>query len=278
MNINNLNLPEKVKKYYTDTGIVDLYPPQREAVDKGLLDGENIVAAIPTASGKTLLAELCMLKSIGMGGKCLYIVPLKALASEKYSRFREFESLGIKVGIATGDLDSREEWLGKNDIIIATSEKVDSLLRNESSWMKEINTVVADEVHLLNSVNRGPTLEITLAKLIHLNPGSQIIALSATIGNPEDIAGWLGARLVVSEWRPTDLYEGILLDGLLHIGNIKKDIQDESRDDAVNLVIDTVKDKGQCLVFESSRRNCMGFAKKPVNGSQRYLMNMILFS
>ncbi len=262
MNINNLNLPEKVKKFYTDAGIVDLYPPQREAVGKGLLDGENIVAAIPTASGKTLLAELCMLKSIEEGGKCLYIVPLKALASEKYSRFREFESLGIKVGIATGDLDSREEWLGNNNIIIATSEKADSLLRNETSWMKEINTVVADEVHLLNSVNRGPTLEITLAKLIHLNPVSQIIALSATIGNPEDIAGWLGARLVVSEWRPTDLYEGVLLDGVLHIGNIKKDIPEESRDDAINLVIDTVKDKGQCLVFESSRRNCMGFAKK----------------
>ena len=90
MKIESLNIPDEVKRYYQDSNILELYPPQEEAVEKGLLEGKNLLAAIPTASGKTLLAELTMLKSICAGGKALYIVPLRALASEKFNRFREF--------------------------------------------------------------------------------------------------------------------------------------------------------------------------------------------
>ncbi|MCG7852911.1 MAG: DEAD/DEAH box helicase, partial [Methanosarcinaceae archaeon] len=132
MKLETLDLPENIIRFYTDSGIEELYPPQAEAVEKGLLGNKNILAAIPTASGKTLLAEFAMLKSIASGGKALYIVPLRALASEKYERFKEFAPLGVKVGISTGDFDSRDEWLGINDIIVATSEKTDSLLRNET--------------------------------------------------------------------------------------------------------------------------------------------------
>ncbi|MFI5383777.1 MAG: DEAD/DEAH box helicase, partial [Methanosarcina thermophila] len=99
MKIESLDLPDEVKQFYLDSGILELYPPQAEAVEKGLLEGRNLLAAIPTASGKTLLAELAMLKSILNGGKALYIVPLRALASEKFKRFREFSKLGIRVGI-----------------------------------------------------------------------------------------------------------------------------------------------------------------------------------
>ena len=106
------------------SGIRDLYPPQTACVEKGLLDGKNLLVAIPTASGKTLIAEMAMHRTIAAGGKCLYIVPLKALASEK---FEEFSGKGVRVGISTGDLDRQDENLGKNDIIVATSEKVDSL-------------------------------------------------------------------------------------------------------------------------------------------------------
>ena len=201
MKIKSLDLPENIIQFYLDSGIEELYPPQAEAIEKGLLDNINILAAIPTASGKTLLAELAMLKSIANGGKALYIVPLRALASEKYDRFKEFEPLDIKAGISTGDFESKDEWLGVNDIIVATSEKTDSLLRNETSWMQDITTIVVDEVHLLDSANRGPTLEVTIAKLMKLNPNAQIIALSATLGNAQEVADWLGANLVLSEWR-----------------------------------------------------------------------------
>lgn len=262
MKIKTLDLPENIIQFYLDSGIEELYPPQAEAIEKGLLSNKNILAAIPTASGKTLLAELAMLKSITNGGKALYIVPLRALASEKYDRFREFEPLGIKAGISTGDFESKDEWLGVNDIIVATSEKTDSLLRNETSWMKDITTIVVDEVHLLDSANRGPTLEVTIAKLMKLNPGAQIIALSATVGNAQEVADWLDAELILSEWRPTELREGVFYGDEINFSESQKPIEQTTGDVAVNLVLDTIKDGGQCLVFESSRRNCTGFAKK----------------
>jgi helicase len=271
MKIESLDLPDEVKQFYLNSGILELYPPQAEAVEKGLLEGRNLLAAIPTASGKTLLAELAMLKSIRAGGKALYIVPLRALASEKFRRFREFSELGIKVGISTGDYDLRDEGLGINDIIVATSEKTDSLLRNETAWMQEISVVVADEVHLIDSPDRGPTLEVTLTKLRKMNPSCQILALSATVGNADELAAWLGANLVVSEWRPTELQEGVLFNRTFYCKGKETPIERSTKDEAVNLVLDTLKKGGQCLVFESSRKNCMAFAKKAASAVKKTL-------
>jgi len=271
MKIESLDLPNEVKRFYLDSGILELYPPQAEAVEKGLLEGRNLLAAIPTASGKTLLAELAMLKSILAGGKALYIVPLRALASEKFRRFREFSELGIKVGISTGDYDLRDEGLGLNDIIVATSEKTDSLLRNETTWMQEISVVVADEVHLIDSPDRGPTLEVTLAKLRKMNPSCQILALSATVGNANELAAWLEAELVVSEWRPTELLEGVFFNGTFYCRDREKPVEQSTKDEAINLVLDTLRKGGQCLVFESSRKNCMSFAKKAASTVKKTL-------
>ncbi|WMW22426.1 ATP-dependent DNA helicase [Methanolobus mangrovi] len=270
MKIESLDLPDEVIRFYLDSGIKELYPPQAQTIEKGLLEGNNMLAAIPTASGKTLLAELAMLKAIANGGKALYIVPLRALATEKFERFKSFSSIaikngGLKVGISTGDFESRDEWLGSNDIIVATSEKTDSLLRNETSWMQEITTIVVDEVHLLDSVNRGPTLEVTLTKLMKLNPECQIIALSATVGNAYEVADWLKAKLVLSEWRPTDLHEGVYYGGNINFRSSQKRIDAPTQDDAINILLDTLEDGGQCLVFESSRKNCVAFAKRAGN-------------
>lgn len=272
INIQDLNLANPIKIFYHNSNITELYPPQSDAIKAGLLENKNIVAAIPTASGKTLLAEFVMLKSImneTNPGKALYIVPLRALASEKYERFRSFESIkksserGVSTGIATGDFDSRDDWLGQFDIIVATSEKVDSLLRNRSRWMEEITVVVADEIHLIDSPDRGPTLEIVLAKLRQINPGMQIIALSATIGNADEIAKWLDASLVVSEWRPIILKEGVIFGNAINFSDhSQREIKERSRDAAISLVADTLAEGGQCLIFESSRKNTEGMASR----------------
>ena len=271
MKIESLDIPDEVKHYYKNSSIMELYPPQAEAVEKGLLEGKNLLAAIPTASGKTLLAELTMLKSICAGGKALYIVPLRALASEKFNRFREFSNLGIKVGISTGDYDLRDEKLGANDIIIATSEKTDSLLRNGATWMQEISVIVVDEVHLIDSKDRGPTLEVTLAKLRKINQSCQILALSATVGNANELAAWLNAELVVSEWRPTELLEGVHFNGTFYCKEREKLIEQSTKDEAINLALDTLQEGGQCLIFESSRKNCMAFAKKAASKIKKIL-------
>ncbi|MDM7940239.1 MAG: DEAD/DEAH box helicase, partial [Methanothrix sp.] len=150
-------LPQEAIRLYERRGFKELYPPQADVVERGLLEGKSMLMALATASGKTLLAELAMLKAALDGKRSLYIVPLRALASEKYDSFRKFKELGIAVGISTGDLDKRDERLGKNHIIVATSEKADSLMRNGAAWVKDLGVLVVDEIHLLNDAGRGPT-------------------------------------------------------------------------------------------------------------------------
>ena len=260
MKIAALNLPEYLKTRYLENGITELYPPQADCVRAGMFEGKNLLVSIPTASGKTLVAEMAMHHSIAAGGKCLYIVPLKALASEKYE---EFSNKGVRIGIATGDFDRRDDMLGRNDIIVATSEKVDSLLRNNAHWIPKITLLVVDEVHLIGSEGRGPTLEMVIAKMRYRNPDMQIIGLSATIGNPERLAGWLDAALVTSSWRPVDLRQGVFCEDEIHFRESKRPVKAVSKNyDDLNLCLDTIAEGGQCLVFVSSRRNAEAFAKR----------------
>ena len=254
-------LPQDVIRQYQERGIKELYPPQAEAVERGLLDGSNMLLSIPTAAGKTLLAELAMLKAAFQGKKSLYIVPLRALATEKYETFRRFKDLGISVGISTGDFDRKDERLGKNQIIIATSEKADSLMRNGAAWIGDISVLVVDEIHLLNDPNRGPTLEMTITKLRKLNPCMQIIGLSATVANGLELANWLDAELVTSEWRPISLKEGVICNGKLVFPDSEGALSG-GKDEALALVRDTLSQNAQILIFESSRRNAEATAAK----------------
>ncbi len=259
MKIDSLPLPISLRTKYSALGITELYPPQAECVDAGLFDRKNLLVAIPTASGKTLVAEMAMQKEIADGGKCLYIVPLKALAAEKYE---DFSGKEVKVGIATGDPDQRDEYLGRYDIIVATSEKTDSLLRNRSEWLKRVSLLVVDEIHLIGDPSRGATLEMVIAKLRYQNPAMQIIGLSATMGNPEELAKWLNANLITSEWRPVDLREGVYHNGAIHFHGAERIVPTQKKDDDLNLLLDTVGEGGQCLVFVSSRRSAEAYAKR----------------
>ena len=263
----DLPLPQALVDAYAKRGITELYPPQAECVKKGLLDGKNLLISIPTASGKTLVAEMAMHRQISAQGKCLYIVPLKALASEK---FEEFQNKGVKVGIATGDLDKRDEYLGKNDIIITTSEKADSLLRNNARWMELVTCLVIDEAHLIDSEDRGATLEMVITKLRYLNKNMQIIALTATIGNPRTFAGWLDAEHVSSDWRPVILKEGVFYANTIYFEEDDREIEMPAKEEDTNLCLDCIKEGGQCLVFVNSRRNAEGFAKRMAKALEKY--------
>lgn len=273
-------LPQEVIEFYKEKGICELYPPQAEAVERGLMDRKNMVVAVPTAAGKTMLAELAMIKAALEGKRSLYIVPLRALASEKYESFRDFRRFGIKVGISTGDFDRKEERLGKNQIIIATSEKADSLIRNDVGWIRDLAVLVADEIHLLNSANRGPTLEITITKLKRLNPKMQVLGLSATIANSHELADWLDAEMVMSDWRPVPLREGVILDGtFIYPGGTSK--IGDGKNDLFSLVDNTLDQSAQILIFESSRRNAESTASKvarrmPMDGNLNALHAKVL--
>ena len=269
MRIEELPIPESVKQVIISSGITELYPPQEEAVRAGALEEKNLVLASPTASGKTLVAELCALKHVlEQDGKVLYLTPLRALASEKYEEFKKYTVIRkrngrrVSVGISTGDYDSSDPWLEKFDIIVTTNEKADSLLRHRVRWVNEISLVVADEVHLLNDAERGPTLEVVLARLMQVNPDAQLLALSATVKNAEEAAEWLKAGSITTKWRPVVLKEGVLLHDEIHFkdGSATK-IEKPTKNPAMNLALHIVKSGGQALVFASTRRNSVSLAK-----------------
>lgn len=262
MKLEELGLPPGVAEVLEEEGITSLYPPQEKAVPLAL-KGKNLFLAVPTASGKSLVAYLAALRHVlERGGKALYIVPLRALAAEKFEDLRRFEGLGVRVGMSVGDFDSPDPELERYDIIIATSEKADSLLRHRSSWLQKISLVVADEVHLIHDPERGPTLEITLTKFRRFNPELQVIALSATVKNSKELASWLDAEHISSEWRPTPLKEGVYVDGEVHFTDNSKRTIENQGDPAWSLVRDSIKEGGQALVFVNTRRSTEALAMK----------------
>ncbi len=270
MKIEELPLHNSIKNVLIDSGITELFPPQQDAILAGVLEGKNLVLASPTASGKTLVAELCALKHVlEKDGKVLYLSPLRALAREKFEEFQKYTKIRkgngrrVSVGVSTGDYDSSDPWMGKHDIIVTTNEKADSLLRHRAKWVNDISLVVADEVHLLNDADRGPTLEVVLARLMQVSPDIQLLVLSATIKNVNEVAEWLKAISVTTEWRPVTLREGVILhDEVLFKDGGALKIENSVKDSALNLAMYTVKSGGQALAFAGTRRNSIGLAKK----------------
>ncbi|MBT3285364.1 DEAD/DEAH box helicase [Candidatus Bathyarchaeota archaeon] len=269
MKTTELDIPPQVKKIIIDRGIEELYPPQADAINTGVLDGKNLVLASPTASGKTLIAELCALKHIlENDGKVLYLTPLRALTWEKFEEFQAYSSLTkldgkkIRVGVSSGDMDNSSPWLQAYDIVICTNEKCDSLLRHRSPWMNGISLVIADEVHLIGS-DRGPTLEVSLARLRQMTPDIQILALSATISNAYEIAEWLKAESVTTDWRPVTLREGVSQGNhiMFKDGDVKG-TQRFHKQDPINLSLNALEEGGQVLIFVESRRRAQSTAKQ----------------
>jgi helicase len=207
-------IPDFMYDYLKNKKIDNLYPCQSKSIKAGLFKRNNILVCTPTASGKTLVAEMACVKSITDNiGKSIYIVPLKALATEKYNEFKERYGSKLRIALSIGNTDSADPYLANYDLIITTSEKLDSLIRHHTPWLKYVSTVVIDEIHLLNDPSRGPTLEILITILKSVLKNIQLIGLSATIGNSKELSDWLDAELVVDEWRPIELKKGIYLDG-----------------------------------------------------------------
>ncbi|MEI6437549.1 MAG: DEAD/DEAH box helicase [Candidatus Omnitrophota bacterium] len=265
--LNKYSFPPEYIAALTASGITTLHPPQEMSINAGLLDGKSLVLSVPTASGKTLMAELAMLHAIikDSSARCLYIAPLKALAAEKYREFSaKYAKLGIKVGMAIGDHDSPHQSLKDYPILIATAEKVDSLLRSRSEWLiQNLSVLILDEIHTMNDPSRGPTLEVLATRMRILNPDMHILGLSATIANVDELAGWLGAVPVETKWRAIPLHEGVFYNDRLtyESGNVRV-INEDAPDDVQKLVMDTLRGKGQALVFVNSRRSTQAVARE----------------
>ncbi|MBN2250642.1 MAG: DEAD/DEAH box helicase [Candidatus Altiarchaeota archaeon] len=250
MRTEELPLGRPFKDLYLSEGISELYPPQQLLVESGVLEGKsNLVLCTPTASGKTFASEILIAKKLEEGKKAVYVAPLRALAYEKYTEFRKYESLGYRVRLEMGDLDSGKYGRKKEfDILVTTAEKCDSILRSRPDWFNDTGVLVMDEIHLINT-DRGPVYEILISKFQKLLPGIQVLALSATIGNAKELSSWLDAGLIESGWRPVKLHESVEAGADKY--RTLKDVVGKS-----------VSKGGQALVFVNSRRSAESVAER----------------
>ena len=200
---------------------------QREATT-ALLRGDSVVVSAPTGSGKTLVGETAIMTALARGQKAIYTTPLKALSNQK---LREFQALfGVRrVGLKTGDVDINT---ADADVVVMTTEILRNMLyprATESDGtdtsigesasdgdgrLDDVGVVVLDEVHYLSDAYRGTVWEETI---IYCPPRVQLLCLSATVGNPDDLAGWIEevhcvgdvrgqrCRTIVSDYRPVPL-------------------------------------------------------------------------
>lgn len=280
MSINDLVLPDKAKKFFTKQwGIGTLHPPQAQSME-AIFSNRNALIAIPTASGKSLIAYIAIIRKLlleDIGSKAIYIVPLKALASEKFEDFKALgNALNLTIGLGIGDSSSEAKRIDECDILVCTSEKLDSIIRNRSQSMSNVSIIVSDEFHLLNDATRGPTLEINLTKLRYLRPNAQIIALSATVGNCEQLSNWLDAELIISNWRPVALEYSTFHD--LHLEprrvqssnlsdnadllNPPRDLEGPKSQPTWVVLNDTIDAEGQLLIFVGTRKSAESEAVK----------------
>ncbi len=277
MKIEKLDLPNSAIEFLKSQGYEKLYPPQADSVKSGLLEGKSILVSSPTASGKTLIAMLAMISYLSKNdGKVIYLSPLRALAAEKFSEFKKLEKIAlgkkIKVSISTGDYENIEKHLEKSNVLILTNEKMDSIIRHGAEWVEEIGLVITDEVHLIGDENRGPTLEMILTQLKLLETKPQIIGLSATITNSDEIADWLDCKLVQNDWRPVPLTEGVCDAGEVTMNNGKTfSVERSIRGTPIDLGVQSVKEGGQSLVFAETRNRSKSLATKAADAISQML-------
>ena len=167
--------------------IFQLREIQKEAIKRGLFFRKSFLVCSPSGSGKTLIGEVCAIHNVFQDfGKSIYLVPYKALATEKYFHFKKnYERFGLKIELSIGDYDVDDSKLQKADILITTYEKMDSILRNfyDKEWIFDISTIIIDEIHIIGESSRGPRLESLIVRLNEFLHNPQIIGLSATIAN-----------------------------------------------------------------------------------------------
>lgn len=217
--------------------IKEFNPAQKAVIESGYLeDKSNYIICIPTASGKTVLGVLPALKTILNGGKAVYAAPLLSIQNEKVKEFKAFEEHGIKVG----------KHPSSADLSVMVFESFDALTRFSWDALRDVDTLIIDEFHMIGEYTRGPTLEAAITRAKIINPGMRIIALSATLRNIEEIEGWLEGKCVEHDYRPVPLNKEVLDAEMFNTKN-KNDV-------IVKILEKAIKDKSQALSFVSTRR------------------------
>lgn len=217
--------------------IEEFNPAQKAVIESGYLDDdENYIISIPTASGKTVLGVLAALKTVLNGGKAVYAAPLLSIQNEKVKEFKNFEKHGIKVG----------RHPSSSDLSVMVFESFDALTRFSWDTLRDVDTLIVDEFHMIGEYSRGPTLEAAITRAKIINPNIRIIALSATLQNIDEIEEWLESKTVTHDYRPVPLNKEVLDCEMFELKN-KNDV-------IVKIIEKSIEDNSQALSFVSTRR------------------------
>ena len=191
------------------SGLRQLTETQARAADAGLCRGANLMISAPTSSGKTTIAEIAAIEGALRGQKTVYLVTHRALAEEKFLRFRREYSTEMdkwfETAISTGD-HAEGDWT--NGILVATYEKYLSLLTTSEAFAIRGKILVADEIQIIGDATRGPDIEV-LCTLIKNQRPAQFIGLSATLPNAREIADWMNCDPVIVDYRDVPLRQEV---------------------------------------------------------------------
>ena len=287
MNMNGLlryGIPLDIVEIWKGSESESLLPVQAMAVGQyGLFENRNLLIQSPTSSGKTFIGEMAAIQTALRRKKVIYLVPLKALAEEKYEYFKNrYEDYGLNVIISTRDhreFDGRLEE-GDYSIAVVVYEKLSQLLVRRPERIAELELVIADELEILSDAERGSGIEILLTRLIQSE--CRVIGLSAVIGYAEKLAEWMDARLLRYERRPLELRFGVLHDGVFgyrtynefteeqeSIGRVGSD--EESIWESLSTAVECLVERGEsCLVFVKAKHEARYGARhlaESINGA-----------
>ena len=260
ISMKRLKIPEEFKKVILQEKNQYLLPVQYLAIREGLLKGENLLVVSATGSGKTLVGELAGVPKALNGKKFLFLTPLVALANQKYRDFKKrYEPLGLKVAIkvgmnrikAKGELKLPNSNIQDADIVVGTYEGIDFLIRSgESDALNDLGLVLIDEIHTISDEERGLRLNGLIKRIEHIFPDTQIIGLSATIKNPQDLANDFNMKLVQYKERPVPLERHIVFVR----GDVQRRIIMRKLVQREYYSTSSKGFKGQTLIFTNSRR------------------------
>lgn len=260
VDMKRLKIPTNFKNILLESGNTKLLPVQYLAIKDGLLKGEDLLVVSATGSGKTLVGELAGITKALNGEKFVFLTPLVALANQKYRDFKKkYSKLGLNVTIkvgrnrvkAKGELNFPDFDVSSADIVVATYEGIDYLIRSgNSKALSDLGVVLIDEIHMIDDEDRGTRLNGLIKRLKNLYPKTQIIGLSATVKNPEFLASEFNMKLVQYSQRPVPLQR--------HLVYTRNESQKRHLMKSLVLKEFNTKSKkgfrGQTIIFTNSRR------------------------
>jgi helicase len=254
----------------------ELLPIQEKAVLEGkVLHGHSVVGSGPTGCGKTFIAEMAATHAASQGRRAFYLCPTRALAEAVYAHLLElYGPLGLRIELSTQERRGADHRLtrGEFDIAVTVPEKLWAMALAGPAMVEGVGALVVDELQMVADPDRGPCLELLLARFLQ-DGHAQIVGLSAVLSNGQELADWLGAKLVEETRRPVELRKGVFNGGVFRYRehNTRQEgtepIAVEAPEDCsqadvmVHLAVELARRGEPTLVFLRDRMSCVRAAR-----------------